>query len=424
MRILMLTQFYPPLIGGEELHVQALSRALVARGHQVAVVTMRTGATPAIEEDAGVRVYRIRGAVQQLSGLFSSPDRPFAPPLPDPALLRGIAAIMRQEQPEIVHAHNWLVHSFLPLKGHSAARLVVTLHNYHLVCVKTTLMEGSGDTVCAGPRLGKCLTCAAQHYGPLKGSATVLAQRMTSSAIHQRADCFIPVSNAVAVGSGLAGSAWPYEVIPNFLADDAIEASEHLPPELTAYTDQLPSQPYMLYVGAFSRIKGVGVLLRAYRRLVNPPPLVLIGYEIAADRDLLADVPAGTHILRDWPRAATMYAWRRSLFGVIPSICPDSSPTVTLEAMASSRAIIASRIGGLVDQVREDETGVLVPPGDEAALATAMETLLADQHATARMGEAGKKHARHFLASEVVQRIERLYMQVMSANDESERAHG
>lgn len=424
MRILMLTQFYPPLIGGEELHVQALSRALVARGHQVAVVTMRTGDAPPIEEDAGVRVYRIRGAVQQLSALFSNPDRPFAPPLPDPALLRGIAAIMRQERPDIVHAHNWLVHSFLPLKGHSATRLVVTLHNYHLVCVKTTLMEGSGDTVCSGPRLGKCLTCAAQHYGPIKGSATVLAQRMTSRDIHQQVDCFIPVSNAVAAGSGLAGSTWPYEVIPNFLADDAIQEPEHLPPELAAYTELLPSQPYILYVGALSRIKGVDVLLRAYQRLVNPPPLALIGYEIAADRDLLADAPAGTSILRDWPRAAAMYAWRRSLFGVIPSICPDSSPTVTLEAMASERAVIASRIGGLVDQIRENETGVLVPPGDEIALATAMETALANPRATACMGEAGKRYVRHFLASEVAQRIERLYMRTLSAPGESEHSHG
>src|SRR5437868_1995942 len=63
MRILMLTQFYPPMIGGETGHVRNLSIELVARGHDVAVVTLWREDLPEFECDQGVRVYRIRGAL-------------------------------------------------------------------------------------------------------------------------------------------------------------------------------------------------------------------------------------------------------------------------------------------------------------------------------------------------------------------------
>ena len=61
MRILMLSEFYPPLIGGTERHVQTLARELVRRGHHVAVATLEHKGSPAFEEDEGVRVYRIGG---------------------------------------------------------------------------------------------------------------------------------------------------------------------------------------------------------------------------------------------------------------------------------------------------------------------------------------------------------------------------
>ena len=141
MRIMMLSQFYPPIIGGGAIHVQSLSAELFSRGHEVAIVTLRHQGQAEFELDQGVRVYRISSLMSRLPWLFSDNERQYAPPFPDPGVMLGLCLIsLFVNNLKIVDAHNWLVHSFLPMKAWSGARLVVTLHNYNLVCVKTTLL--------------------------------------------------------------------------------------------------------------------------------------------------------------------------------------------------------------------------------------------------------------------------------------------
>ena len=82
MRILMLSQFYPPVLGGEEQHVRALSAALAARGHEVAVATLWRKGLPEIEQEGRVRVYRERGTLQRLPWLYQETERQHTPPLP------------------------------------------------------------------------------------------------------------------------------------------------------------------------------------------------------------------------------------------------------------------------------------------------------------------------------------------------------
>src|SRR5689334_10955941 len=106
VRILMLAQFYPPIIGGEERHVRNLSIELAARGHDVAIATLWQESLPDLDCDQGVRIYRIRGSMQRLSVLFSEKGRQHAPPFPDPEILWALRRIITRERPDIVHAHN------------------------------------------------------------------------------------------------------------------------------------------------------------------------------------------------------------------------------------------------------------------------------------------------------------------------------
>src|SRR5205085_1325752 len=66
VRVLMLSQFYPPVIGGEERHVEALSQALAARGHCVSVATIAVSGAAGAETLGGVRVHRVRTTAQRL----------------------------------------------------------------------------------------------------------------------------------------------------------------------------------------------------------------------------------------------------------------------------------------------------------------------------------------------------------------------
>jgi glycosyltransferase involved in cell wall biosynthesis len=414
VRILMLSQFYPPIIGGEERHVRNLGTLLATRGHQVAVATIWHKGLPEFEEDQGVRVYRIHGTVQRMAGLFSDAGHMHAPPFPDPELTWMIKSVIRRERPEIVHAHNWLVHSFLPLKGWSGAKLVLSLHDHSLLCPNKKLIYH--DQPCSGPGLSKCLGCVATHYGRLKGTGVMFANRAMTLTERAAVDMFVPVSHAVAQDNRLLGGKLPVEVIPNFVPDDVGALHDEPHPNLA----QLPAGDFMLFVGAFGRYKGLDVLVRAYAELHAAPPLVIIGYQTTEYPVQTVELPANVIVLQDWPHEAVMQAWQRCILGLVPSVWSDPCPTVAMEAMAVGRPLIASRMGGLTDLVVDGETGLLVPPDDHVALRQAMERLLTDPALRARMGEASQRKVVEFQASAVVQRIEQVYRRLLRFSDDGE----
>lgn len=410
MRILMLAQFYPPVIGGEERHVADLSAELAARGHQVAVATLWSKGDRRFEVSRGVRIHRIRGTMQRVEALFSYKDRRFAPPFTDPEALLALRRVILEEHPDIVHAHNWIVHSFTPLKAWSRAKLVMTLHDYSLVCVQKRLMRHG--LLCSGPRFAKCAECAANFYGVGKGVPSLLANLAWGEIERRTVDVFLPVSHSVAEQTHLAKRGVPHCIIPNFIPDvvetPGDDAEKLLP--------QLPDGDFLLYVGDLTPDKGVDVLLQAHAQLNRLVPLVLIG---RSDAGYLEQLPPNVLHLGRWPHNAIMQAWGRCTVALIPSICPDACPTVAMEAMAMGRPIIASRIGGLTDIIADDETGLLVPPGDPRALSEAIASLLDDAGRRECMKGKARQRVVEFQAKSVVPRIELAYQRVLSPIQET-----
>jgi glycosyltransferase involved in cell wall biosynthesis len=411
MRVMMVAQWFPPIIGGEEWHVLHLGQELVQRGHEVTVVTLFQPGLSEFEEVGGMRVHRIRGTVQRLDRLFLYDSRKSAAPLPDPELVAAFRRILAEEQPDVVHAHNWLVHSFLPMKRISGARLVVTLHDFSLVCARKDYMF-LGATNCSGPGPSKCLRCSARKYGAAKGIATVAGAWAMAPFERASVDRFIAVSRSVADGNQLAERGVPYSIIPNFIPDPDEASVSPSPVDVPG----LPDEPFLLYVGAISRVKGVPTLLRAYAGLDEPPPLVLIGYPGADTEEILRELPTGAIYLQSQPHPAVLEAWRRSRLGIVPSICRDASPTVVLEAMAARTPLVASRIGGIPDLVEADISGLLVDPGDVPALRAALTRVIDDGGLAERLAAAGTERVRAFTAGAVVPRIEQVYEEVIQAH--------
>lgn len=75
---------------------------------------------------------------------------------------------------------------------------------------------------------------------------------------------------------------------------------------------------------------------------------------------------------------------------VLPSILPDSFPTVILEAMASGLPVVATRSGGAEEMVNDGETGYLIPIGDVERGVEAISKLLSDDNLLKSFGEAGR----------------------------------
>jgi glycosyltransferase involved in cell wall biosynthesis len=410
MRILLLAQFFPPDIGGEERHVFNLANTLAGRGHEVAVATQRMVGVPDQETLAsGVRVRRFATVAMRLPGVYST-SRTHHPPLPDPLGVRELARIARQERPQVVHAHNWIVNSAVALRRSSSAGrrfgLVLTLHDFSHVCATKRLMRMGSP--CEGPAVARCLPCATAHYGPALGPLTASATALMRPWKNRAIDHVICVSSAVASGNHIPPGP-NASVIPNFVPDQAVAGdaakgqAEDIPPGL-------PKEEFLLFVGELSRDKGVPTLLRAYESLGRKrPPLLLVGRRMP---DTPTHLPDGAQMCAQWPHDHVMTAFRRCLFAVLPSICLDACPTTVLEAMASGRPVVATTTGGVVDMIMDGENGLLVPPGDESRLAETMARLLNDPDLRVRLAAGARERAERFTASAVAERLEAVYAQV------------
>jgi glycosyltransferase involved in cell wall biosynthesis len=179
---------------------------------------------------------------------------------------------------------------------------------------------------------------------------------------------------------------------------------------MDSYFSQLPEDGYLLFVGDLRLDKGVGVLLRAYADLQNPPPLVLIGRKCA---DTPSDLPENVILMDSWPHAAVMEAFRRSSLALFPSVWLEPFGIVVIEAMSMGRPVITSRIAGPAEIVVHGENGLLVPPGDAAALKQVIQRLLDDSELRERMGQGALRRAQDFRASAVVPRIEAVYRKLI-----------
>lgn len=409
MRILMLSDFYPPYIGGMERHVQTLSHELVRRGHHVAVATLQQDESPVFEDEGGVRVYRLAGWNRALARFYVDQRHQYHPPLPDPGVMAGLRRVIKQEHPDIVHARRWMLYSFVGLKAWSKAKLVVTLHDYSLFC--PTMTNFNNGQVCSGPSYLKCIRCSKPQYG--NGKANLLTAGLKfSSYMHRYVDKYIAISSAVGEASKIRTNStkWPIEVVPTFIPDSAVDEANSV--ERPSFLP--PEDNYILFVGRQSTAKGLDVLLEAYNaELSKLAPLVLIVTEYGGTEKKF---PPGVIVARNVPHAQVMAAWKHCALGVVPSIWPEPFGQVAVEAMACGKPVVASAVGGLPDVVADGVTGLLVEPGNVKILREAVRGLLLEAARREQMGIMGRQRACLFTVSTVADRIEQIYAELSNSD--------
>jgi glycosyltransferase involved in cell wall biosynthesis len=108
----------------------------------------------------------------------------------------------------------------------------------------------------------------------------------------------------------------------------------------------------------------------------------------------------------------------------VPSTKPDPFPNAALEAASAGVPVVAAAHGGLPEMLRDGETGLLVPPSDPAALATALRGLADDSERARRLGEAAAADVNdRFTAERMLERVQALYDE-LSGDAPGSRAPG
>lgn len=395
----MLAQFYPPIMGGEENAVQSLSRELVARGHEVHVATTADGAEAQTADDQGVHVHRLPTLLSRTDRLYTT-SRRHLPPGPEPALTRELHRLARAVRPDVVHAHNWIVHSYVPVKRRIGAPLALSLHDFSLRCATKRFLRHREP--CSGPGPVKCMGCAQAHYEGARGACIAALLGLTGPVQRRRLDHLLPVSSFLVDALELDRYGVPYDVIPNFIP------GELLPAAAAARDLSLPDGDIVLFAGDLSRDKGFDVLLRAAPRLAGRARIVALGRPVDVSLDEARR--AGVTVLEPVSRPTLLRAFDASTVTVVPSTWREPFGLVALESMAVGGTVVASATGGLTDMVEDGVSGLLVRPGDPDALADATLRLLDDQALRVRLGDVARARVEDvFSACAVLPRVEAVY---------------
>lgn len=176
-----------------------------------------------------------------------------------------------------------------------------------------------------------------------------------------------------------------------------------LDPFLATDPAPLPERPLALFVGVLERYKAVDVLAEAWRLAAPRVPeatLHIVGRGTLPEipQRLVAELPEQTR----WTEALATPEVARALDEATVLVLPSRSEglgRVVVEAFCRGRGVVGSRVGGIPDLVTDSETGVLVPPGDVAALADALVLVLSDRALAERLGASARIAIEPWLAT-------------------------
>jgi glycosyltransferase involved in cell wall biosynthesis len=279
---------------------------------------------------------------------------------------RQLAELQADFRPDVVHFHN-LFPQLSPLALRTAAlggaAVVVTLHNYRLLCPPATfLLHGAPCERC----LGKVPWRAVVH-GCYRGSRLGSAALAGSLTLHRGLGTFDLVDRYFAVSEFVRSK----HVAAGFDPDAIVVKPNFVPPA----PRRQGAGRYFLFLGRLSSEKGVAELLGHWRRIEAPLLIVGDGAELPRLREL---APPGVEFRGQIPGAQVGAVIADARAVVVPSRAYEGAPRVVIEAYAAGVPVLGVRAGALPELVEEGVTGRLAALSDRDAWVAAAAGLLDD----------------------------------------------
>jgi glycosyltransferase involved in cell wall biosynthesis len=293
--------------------------------------------------------------------------------------LDNLSQLLENERPDIAHLHNiyhQLTPSIIPLLKQHKVKVVLTLHDYKLVCPAYNGLNGMQlCNECHGRYFWKPFTINCQRSISRGSLLAVEAFWHKWIGSYDAVDLFIAPSDFMKKQINQRVHPSKIRILPN-----GIESKKYLP----NYSDK----GYALYFGRLSKEKGLKTLLEAHNSISDSLSLKVVGTGPLAE-ELKVSYPRAEFIgykcgdeLNDLITNAA--------FVVVPSEWYENCSMVVLEAMAFGKPVVGSRIGGIPEQIVDGKTGILFEMGDTEELAQKMLTLTNNSPLRLAMGKAGR----------------------------------
>ncbi|MCV7219242.1 glycosyltransferase family 4 protein [Mycobacterium crocinum] len=384
MKILMVSWEYPPvIIGGLGRHVYQLATALAADGHEVVVLARRPSGTdpsthPTTDEvHEGVRV--IAAAQDPHEFDFGRDMMAWTMAMGHAMIRAGLTLQAKGWQPDIVHAHDWLVaHPAIALAEFFDVPMVSTVH----------ATEAGRHSGWVSGQISRQVHAVESWF--VRESDSLIA--CSASMADEISELFGPdLAEIVVIRNGIDSSRWPF-----------------------AHRQAHPGPPELLYIGRLEYEKGVHEAIAALPRIRRTHPGTTL--TIAGDgtqQDWLVEVARKHKVLKAVHFAGLvdhdelLRLMRRADVAVLPSHY-EPFGIAALEAAAAGIPLVTSNVGGLGEAVIDGETGVSFPPRDVTALAAAVRCVLDDPVAAQQRAIAARERLTsdfdwHTVAAETAQ---------------------
>jgi glycosyltransferase involved in cell wall biosynthesis len=400
MVVLLVNKFFYDR-GGSERYFFMQSQELAARGHEVVHFSMHhpgNRPSPWSRYFVSQRDYAdasIRGAKELVRSSEAASN---------------LERLIAEKRPDVAHLHNiyhQITPSIIPVLKRHGIPVVITLHDYKLVCPSYRLFaHGEYCERCLGGRYhhAAIMRC---HESSLARSALLAVESFWQrrSRVYDDIDVLFAPSRYMRdtfVRAGFAPERVRY--LPSFLPDVASDGDD-------GHTSVSLPDDYLLYFGRLSDEKGLGTLMRV-AAMRSEIPIVLAGdgpergrlEEVAARHDL-----GNVHFTGYLDKATIdgVVAGARAV--VLPAIWPENAPFTVLEAAVQRVPVIVSDMGGL-PEMAEIVRGWVFPHGDADALSATIDDVWDDPEAARERAREGRERViAHYDRDRHMETLEAVY---------------
>ena len=382
-------------MGGANIYRRELSRALKSLGHELYLFTLE----PNRDETEQCFSYTFKKGNRVVDH--------FKYCYFNPSFFLAFKKVLKEIDPDIIHIHTNIVFPNSVLLACGRIPVVQTLHDCRMICP-----GGKGvtvrDAVCERGFSRMCYRegCISR----LRYYSQSVWRKFNKLLLKKHVNALITPS--MALNRGLRNYGLESIYIPNY-----VDTSVFLP--LLPGTDG----KRILCAGQLFATKGVHNLLRAFQNVLTKIPsarldIVGEGPEKESLEQLCVSLQIQNAVMFHGkvPHKELTHYYSKASVVVLPSVIADNCPLVVLEAMASSRPVIGSKIGGIPELILENETGLLFYPGDIDELSEKIVLLLLNPERAEMMGRLGKERVeKEFSAQKHIRRVLDLYYSLLKS---------
>jgi glycosyltransferase involved in cell wall biosynthesis len=341
LTFLMTTTFYPPYhIGGDAIHVYYLANELAKLGHKIHIIHLidsyrwqrKEEPTGSYPNHPNITVHSIKSPIGKVSPLMSYIFGTYYP------ISKEILRLIYEINPDVIHHHN--IAGFGPFILNIEAPVVLyTAHDYWALCPMNSFLKYKKYS-CNGRR--DCFLCSLYYKRPPQLWRYIKKGKYRFSKI----DTIIAPSRYMAEKLSKEIEA-NIITIPNFVPT---------PPQILPNSKY---ENYFLYIGLLENHKGILNLIELFKDCKDEinSKLLIVGEGTLKNKikTIIRNYKLEDRILLlGWKEHNEIYSLLKNAYAlIVPSIWPENSPLVSLEALSVGTPVIGTNMGGIPEIVEK-----------------------------------------------------------------------